>query len=126
MSKYRDKLQIIADILSIVSERARKTQIMYQANLSYKLVCRYLKNVLDAGLVFLDDEWYVLTSKGRNFLNKYERYSEFCKNLEEQLNRVNGEKHVLLKMTSGRSVVNPNSHNVDKERGDETIVQSEA
>lgn len=126
MSKYRDKLRIIADILSIVSERARKTQIMYQANLSYKLVCRYLKNVLDSGLVFLDDEWYVLTTKGKNFLNKYERYSEFCKGLEEQLNRVNGEKHVLLRMTSGHSTVNPNSHNLGKERGDEKTVQSEA
>ena len=50
MSRYRDRLQIIADILVIASRRARKTQIMYQANLSYRLVCRYLGEVLDAGM----------------------------------------------------------------------------
>ena len=51
MSRYRDRLQIIADILVIASRRARKTQIMYQANLSYRLLCRYLGEVLEAGLV---------------------------------------------------------------------------
>ena len=48
MGRYRNKLRIIADILLIACRRARKTQIMYQANLSYRLLCRYLGVVLDA------------------------------------------------------------------------------
>ena len=72
---------------------------MYQANLSYKLLCRYLGEVLDAGLVrFENEERYVLTTKGREFLERHQEYSERCKNLEEHLNSLNGEKVALEKM----------------------------
>ena len=101
MSKYRDRLQIIASILVIASKRAKKTQIMYQANLSYKLLCRYLREVQGAGLVsFENEECYVLTAKGKEFLNKHEEYSKRCRSLEERLNHVNHEKIVLEKMCS--------------------------
>src|SRR3990170_5045326 len=101
MSKYRDRLQIIADILDIASRRVRKTQIMYQANLSYRLLCRYLSEVLDAGLLSFDNrEWYVLTAKGKKFLNHHEKYSKRCKSLEEHLNHANLEKTVLERMSS--------------------------
>jgi len=46
MGKYRDRLQIIADMLSVVRGGAKKTHIMYQANLSYTLLGRYLSEVL--------------------------------------------------------------------------------
>jgi predicted transcriptional regulator len=99
LSKYRDRLQIIANILVIASRRAKKTQIMYQANLSYKLLCRYLDEVLDSGLVcFEKGECYVLTAKGQEFLNRHEEYSKRCKSLEEHLNHVNNGKTVLEKM----------------------------
>jgi len=66
VSKYRDRLQIIADMLSIARNGAKKTQIMYQANLSYRLLGRYLREVLNAGLVkFENGNSYVLTAKGK-------------------------------------------------------------
>jgi predicted transcriptional regulator len=96
MSKYRDRLRIIADILLIVNDRVRKTRIMYQANLSYRLLCRYLEEVLDAGLVKSeDDDCYVLTAKGREFLDKHEEYAKRCRNLEKHLDDVNTEKSAL-------------------------------
>jgi predicted transcriptional regulator len=96
MSKYRDRLRIIADILVIVNDRVRKTRIMYQANLSYRLLCRYLEEVLDAGLVKSeDDDCYVLTAKGREFLDKHEEYAKRCRNLEKHLDDVNSEKSAL-------------------------------
>jgi len=99
MSSYRDRLQIIADILSIAGRRAKKTQIMYQANLSYKLLCRYLSEVVDAGLVsFENEDCYVLTAKGKEFLNKHKEHSKRRKRLKEQINRVNNEKNALEKM----------------------------
>ena len=99
MGNYRDRLQIIADILLIASERARKTRIMYQANLSYKLLCRYLGQVVDAGLVrFEDDDCYVLTGKGKEFLSRHEEYAKRCQTLEEQSNHVSNEKAALEKM----------------------------
>jgi predicted transcriptional regulator len=104
MSRYRDRLQIIADILSIANSGARKTQIMYQANLSYRLLCRYLKEVSNAGLVsFEKEEFYVLTARGREFLTRHEAYSKRCKSLEGHVNHVNHEKTILEKMCSNGS-----------------------
>lgn len=101
MNKYRDRLQIIADILSTVSGRARKTQIMYQANLSYKLLCRYLDEVLDAGLVSVENgDQYVLTAKGKEFITYHDEYSKHCKSLEEQSTYASAAKTSLEKMCS--------------------------
>jgi predicted transcriptional regulator len=102
MSKYRDSLQIVADILSIVNDRAGKTRIMYQANLSYRLLCRYLGEVLDAGLVKPEeDDRYILTAKGVEFLGRHEKYAKRCRTLEEHANEVNKEKIILEKMCFG-------------------------
>jgi len=99
MSRYRERLQIIADVLAVAGGRANKTQIMYQANLSYRLLCRYLGEVLDAGLVsFENGDSYVLTAKGKEFLNRHEEYSKRCKSLEKRLHYLNNEKVVLESM----------------------------
>ncbi len=104
MGNYRDRLQIIADILYVVNDRAKKTRIMYQANLSYRLLCRYLDEVLDAGLVkSADDDCYVLTAKGKEFLSRHQDYAKRCESLEEHLNSVNDEKNALVKMCSGKN-----------------------
>lgn len=106
MAKYRDRLQIIADILVITSRRAKKTRIMYQANLSYKLLCKYLEEVIATGLVTCENgDSYVLTVKGKEFLDKHEKYSKRCKSLEEHLNHVNNERTVLEKMCSTTTVI---------------------
>jgi len=86
-------------VLSIASGKARKTQIMYQANLSYKLLCRYLDEVVEAGLVTSEsEEYYVLTPKGKEFLNRHGEYLKRCKSLEQHLNYINNEKTALEKM----------------------------
>jgi len=106
MGSYRDRLQIIADILSIASRRAKKTQIMYQANLSYRLLCQYLREVLDAGLVSFESEGcYVLTAKGKEFLSRHEAYSKRCKSFEEQINHLKSAKTWLEKMCLGNKDV---------------------
>ena len=109
MGGYRDRLQIIADILFIVSNRAKKTQIMYRANLSYRMLCRYLSEVVDAGLIsFENNDGYVLTDKGKEFLNRHEEYSKRCRSLEMHLNHVNNDKTVLERMCCSTNKVNKN------------------
>jgi len=101
MGKYRHKLQIIADILSIVGKGARRTHVMYQANLSYRLLCRYLDIVKGAGLVNCENEdCYKLTPRGKEFLDKFDEYSTHWKHLEEQVSRVNHERLTLENMCS--------------------------
>ena len=103
MSKYRDKLQIISDILSVVRDGAKKTHVMYQANLSYRLLSRYLTEVLNSGLITHhdDEDGYKLTRRGQNFLDRFNEYSKRCGQLEQQLNHVNGEKTVLENIIGG-------------------------
>lgn len=104
MGNYRDRLQIVADILYIVDGRAKKTRIMYQANLSYRLLCRYLTEVTNAGLVKADnDDFYALTNKGKEFLSRHGEYAKRCRNLEEHLDSVSCEKSALVKMCSSSS-----------------------
>ena len=96
MGSYRSRLEIVADVLSVVRGGARKTHVMYHANLSYALLLRYLGLVMGAGLVALgNDESYVLTQRGREFLDKFRGYSERRKDLEEILEKVTDEKVML-------------------------------
>jgi len=97
MGSYRGRLDIIADILHVVSQTAKKTQIMYQANLSYKVLIKYLKEVSEASLINFECEkqCYLLTAKGREFLKAYKEYSRGNRHIEKRLNEINGKKKVL-------------------------------
>jgi len=96
MGQYRKRLEIIADILAVVKGEAKKTRIMYQANLSYKLLTVYLKFVREAGLVSAQGKGnYVLTQKGHEFLEKYKQYSQRFEQLEMELKDIKREKGIL-------------------------------
>jgi predicted transcriptional regulator len=84
---YRSRFDIIADVLNVTSEKAKKTQIMYQANLSYRLLQKYLAIVKRSSLVRYDRKGrcYVLTNKGREFLNSYKEYSRRASFVEKHL-----------------------------------------
>ena len=96
MARYRRRLQIIAEILEIVRGGARKTHIMYKANLSYKLLCKYLNEVLACGLVRVGrDERYVVAPKGEKFLQKFYLYLKRRERVHEELKAVDEEKALL-------------------------------
>lgn len=96
MVRYRSRLEIVADILGVASEGARKTAIMYQANLSYKLLVRYLKYVIDMGLVKIENgNIYELTEKGAGFLCEFKNYHERRVEVEKELGEIEEEKMML-------------------------------
>jgi predicted transcriptional regulator len=94
---YRNRLDIIADILKVVSLKAKKTQIMYGANLSYKVLQRYLADVMETSLVSFDagQEQYLLTPKGQEFLAAYREYSRVNKSVEKRLNNICDQRRFL-------------------------------
>ena len=94
---YRDHLTIIASILNVASHSAKKTQIMYQANLSYSVLQRYLSEVSTASLVNFDSQSqsFVLTPKGRKFLNTYKEYAKNTKHVEKRLSQVSDMRKAL-------------------------------
>jgi predicted transcriptional regulator len=104
LGSYRGKLEIIADILQVASGNAKKTQIMYQANLSYKVLQKYLAEIIEASLISFEDETrcYMLTAKGRKFLDAYREYSKTNRHIEKQLNDFHTKKKVLEKLCLGK------------------------
>lgn len=107
MGKHRTKLAILANILSVIdSDRGvRKTRIMYKAYLSYGLLTRYLKKVLDARLATCEDEnCYRLTSKGKEFLEKFNEYNKSRETIKEKINHVEDQKLMLEKMSSSKDI----------------------
>jgi len=114
MGKHRTRLKIVEKILSVVSENnaVKKTQIMYQAYLSYKLLVQYLNDINDAGLVkFGKGNCYRLTQKGKNFLTRFEEYSNSCEAIEKQLDNIEYQKSVLVEMcpTTELAIVGPSN-----------------
>jgi predicted transcriptional regulator len=97
MGNYRRRLDIIADILQVVSQKAKKTQIMYKANLSYRVLQKYLRDIMEASLIDFEDEerCYVLTPKGYEFLQAYEEYAKINKNMKKRVNDVNDKRKSL-------------------------------
>ena len=102
LGNYRDRLDIIADILQVASHEAKKTQIMYQANLSYRVLQRYLNEVTDASLLqFMDEnQSYLITSKGQDYLSAYKEYSRTNKSIEKRLNDFSNKRRFLEDMCS--------------------------
>lgn len=95
----RHSLDIVRDILSVASAKVRKTRIMYQANLSYSQVEKYLQNLLEQGLLkHHEDSCYLITTKGLEFLELYDSYAERCRLIKEEVNQSMKERKFLEKM----------------------------
>ncbi len=97
LGNYRDKLDIIADILTAASRKPKKTQIMFQANLSFRVFRKYLTEVSSASLICFEDETrcYDLTSKGKAFLEAYKQYLKTNRHAEKIIGEVNLKKQTL-------------------------------
>jgi len=98
-NKNRSSLEIVRDMLSAASVRIRKTRIMYQARLSYRLMEKYLSGLLESGLVECgDDSFYLITWKGKNFLQMYEDYLERCGRIGEEIRSARKDRLLLENM----------------------------
>lgn len=98
MVKYRDCLGIIADVLHAAGTGAKKTRIMYVANLSHDLLEKYLRETIDIGFLRLNSEGYEVTERGQAFLQKYsDFYSKYSK-LENELQNAKFEREILERM----------------------------
>lgn len=102
---YRRKLDIIADMLHVTTQGAKKTRIMYQANLNHGLLERRLNEIKKACLVSFERKrrCYVLTSKGKQFLEVYGQYLQCVKDMEKHVNEADGKKRMLESLCSRTS-----------------------
>lgn len=77
MFSRRGRLEIIHDILSICLKPVQKTYIMYQANLSYTQLQKYLEYLVQIKLLEVrnaeEGTLYVATAKGHNLIENYKK-----------------------------------------------------
>ena len=98
-SKYRSGLEIAVDVLSIASVKSKKTRIMYQANLSYRLIEKYVSSLLERGLLACDDNaHYLTTSRGNEFLQMYLKYVERCRRIGDDVDSAQKDRLLLENM----------------------------
>lgn len=81
--KHRSKCRTFADIIRAVqgSERAKVTYLIHAANLPYGRLMEYLAIMESSGLIEAviseDETYYVVTAKGRRYLQEFKKFEEF-------------------------------------------------
>ena len=72
----RGKLDIMADILSVTAKGAKKTEMVYKANLNFTRLGRYISFLEERGLLENSGAEYRATKKGEEFLRDYQKIHE--------------------------------------------------
>ena len=83
MASYRTSMQIVADVLNATQEYGQEgiktTSLLTKANLSHSRLSKFLENLTGAGLVnkieYDGKNTFVITSKGRQYLDSYVNFS---------------------------------------------------
>jgi predicted transcriptional regulator len=75
----RNNLEVLAKILELTEKGKRKTNIMYQCNLSYPKTDRTINFLLERGMIEKRSPLYYTTSKGLEFLMKFRELEQLLK-----------------------------------------------
>ena len=73
MNRRRNSMDIAASILRLAARGAKKTHLVYKANLNFVFLEEYLERLEEAGLM----EGLAPTQKGIDFLRQYDRLKAF-------------------------------------------------
>ena len=73
----RDKLEIIQSILLICKNGAKKTEIVYKANLNFKNAEVNLNWLIDREMLMKEGKIFKMTSKGSELLSNLQSASTF-------------------------------------------------
>ena len=66
----RGRIDIIIDVLETARVGVNKTRIVYKANLNFKLANKYLALLQKNGLMEKKVDKYIITEKGKRFLER--------------------------------------------------------
>ncbi len=87
--RYRNRIDIIAQLLDAAKTPISKTKMMYRAMLSYEQLREYILILGESDLIAYDTPTrrFTTTTKGYQFLKRYEELSE----LVEPITTISGE-----------------------------------
>ncbi len=83
---YRKSTQIVADLLTATKQSGQEgimtTHLISKANLSHTRLVKLVENLAGSGLInkieFDGKNTFVITQKGRHYLESYEKFSNFA------------------------------------------------
>jgi len=83
MIHYRTHMQILSDLLAATEQSGQEgiktTRLISKANVSHSRLTKFVKNLIGAGLInkieYDGKNTFVLTPKGRQYLESYQRFS---------------------------------------------------
>ena len=86
MVAYRTSMQIVSDLLTVTEQRGLNginvTSLLTKANLSHSRLGKFLNNLTGAGLInrieFDGKNVFVITSKGRQYLESYKNFQNLA------------------------------------------------
>ena len=86
MVSYRTSMQIVADLLTVTEQSGQEgiktTSLLTKANLSHSRLSKFLENLTGAELInkieFDGKNTFVITTKGRQYLESYVKFSNIA------------------------------------------------
>ena len=93
MVSYRTSMQIVADLLTTTEQSGqdgiKTTSLLTKANLSHSRLGKFIENLTGAGLInrieFDGKNTFVITPKGRQYLESYKKFSEISESFGLEL-----------------------------------------
>ena len=82
MSKKRSDIEIYAAILNTARVGAKKSHIVYKANLNFEIVEKYLDHLKSSGLIVKPEsgsKLFITTEKGIDYLSHFEELKDCLK-----------------------------------------------
>jgi len=98
--QYRHRFEILADVVRAAGPGAKKTRIMFLANLSYALLKRYLEEAVNLGFLQVRAREFLATPRGEEFLAKYSAFRSSSSRLKAELESLRSETELLEQMCS--------------------------
>jgi len=85
MVTYRNSTQIVADLLTATEQSGqdgiKTTRLLSKANLPHTRLTKFVENLTGAGLInrieYDGKNTFVITPKGRQYLESYEKFLDF-------------------------------------------------
>ena len=86
MITYRNSTQIVGDLLTVTEQSGQEgiktTRLLSKANLPHSRLTKFIENLTGAGLInkieYDGKNTFVITPKGRQYLESYEKFSDFA------------------------------------------------
>lgn len=77
MTKKRNELEIIRDLLVIAKDGSSKTGLVYKGNLNFKIIKGYLEKLSKNSMILRHLDMYFTTKKGLDYIEDFNKIPNY-------------------------------------------------